>query len=137
MSRKDQISGDLTPKQLKGLECLLTQPTIEKAAKAASISYAQLRRWLEQPLFADAYRRARTTAFETVLVSLQTTTQRAIETLSQLMENIETPASVRMNCAARLLDAGLRSRELFDTEQRLAEIEARFAVMNPQPPGGR
>ena len=129
MSRKDLTPGDLSPKQLKGLECLLTQPTIEKAAKAASVSYAALRRWLEQPAFADTYRRARTVAFETVLVSLQTTTQRAIETLSALMENTETPASVRMNCAARLLDAGLRSRELFDTEQRLAELEARFAAM--------
>ena len=130
MSKKDQTPGDLTPKQLKGLEALLTEPTIQRAAEAANVSYAQLRRWLEQPAFADTYRRARTVAFETVLVSLQTTTQRAIETLSQLMENTETPASVRMNCAARLLDAGMRSRELFDTEQRLAEIEARFAAMD-------
>ena len=129
MSKKDQTPGDLTPKQLKGLEALLTEPTIQRAAEAANVSYAQLRRWLEQPAFADTYRRARTVAFETVLVSLQTTTQRAIETLSALMENTETPASVRMNCAARLLDAGLRSRELFDTEQRLAELEARFAAM--------
>lgn len=130
MSKKDQTPGDLTPKQLKGLEALLTEPTIQRAAEAAAISYTQMRRWLEQPAFAEAYQRARTIAFETVLVSLQTTTQRAIETLSALMESTETPASVRMNCAARLLDAGMRSRELFDTEQRLAEIEARFAAMD-------
>lgn len=137
MAKNGESGADLTPKQLKGLEALLTEPTIQRAAEVAAISYTQLRRWLEQPAFAEAYRRARTIAFETVLVSLQTTTQRAIETLSQLMENTETPASVRMNCAARLLDAGLRSRELFDTEQRLAELEARFAAINPQSPGGR
>lgn len=137
MSKKDQTSGDLTPKQFKGLEALLTEPTIQRAAETAGVSYAQLRRWLEQRAFAEAYQRARTIAFETVLVSLQTTTQRAIETLSALMENADTPASVRMNCASRLLDAGLRSRELFDTEQRLAELEARFAAVNPQPQANR
>lgn len=130
MSKKDQTPGDLTPKQLKAVEALLTEPTIQRAAEMANVSYAQLRRWLEQPAFADTYRRARTVAFETSLVSLQSTMQRAIAVLTDLMENSETSSSVRANCASKLLDSGMRSRELFDTEQRLAEIEARFAAMD-------
>lgn len=126
------IADELTAKELKALEALLVEPSIKDAAKSAGVSYTQLRRWLERPDFAEAYRRARTITFETVLASLQTITGEAVETLRELMRDGEVAASVRANCAGKLLDAGVRSRELFDNEARLAELEARFNAMSNQ-----
>ncbi|MDX2040508.1 MAG: hypothetical protein SF097_04625 [Acidobacteriota bacterium] len=132
-SKNESCSGivdGLTAKEAKAIEALLTASTIQKAAKTAGVSYTQLRRWLEQPVFAEAYRRARTVVFETTLAGLQSVTSDAIETLRTIMRDKSTAASVRVNAAGKLLDAGVRSRELLDTESRLAELEARFATMD-------
>lgn len=141
MAKKDEskpgIVDGLTAKEAKAVEALLTAPTIQKAAKAAGVSYTQLRRWLEQPVFAEAYRRARSVVFETTLANLQSVTSSAIEVLSSIMNDKANAASVRVNAAGKLLEAGFRSREMMETERRLAELEARFAAANPQPQGTR
>lgn len=139
MAKKDEsktgIVDGLTAKEAKAVEALLTTPTIQKAAKAAGVSYSQLRRWLEQPVFAEAYRRARSVVFETTLASLQAVTGSAIEVLNSIMNDKANAASVRVNAAGKLLEAGFRSRDVMDTETRLAELEARFAAMPSQPKG--
>lgn len=130
INEHSKVVDGLTAKETKAIESLLTEPTIKGAAKTAGISYTQLRRWLEQPTFADAYKKARSIAFESTLAALQTTTQKAIQVLAAIMDDTENPASVRVNAAGKLLEAGFKSRELMDTEQQLAEIEARFAAMD-------
>lgn len=141
MAKKDEskpgIVDGLTAKEAKAVEALLTAPTIQNAAKTAGVSYTQLRRWLEQPVFAEAYRRARTVVFEMTLASLQSVTSSAIEVLATIMHDKTSAASVRVNAAGKLLEAGFRSREMLETERRLAELEARFAAINSQPHGNR
>lgn len=134
MSESEQLkaglSDKLTPKQTKAIDCLLTQPTTKRAAEAAGVGYATLRRWLGQQDFNQAFQRARTVSYEATLQTLQTVTSRAIETLCALMENPELAPSVRVNAAGKLLDAGFRSREQIENESRIAELEARFAALD-------
>jgi hypothetical protein len=59
MSENESEKRELTVKQIKAIEALLSQPTTATAAKAAGVSQATLFRWLNDPTFAAAYRSAR------------------------------------------------------------------------------
>lgn len=122
--------SDLTAKQVKAVEALLTQPTIQKAAETSGVSYTQLRRWLADAGFSEAYRRARSVLFESTLAGLQSVVSDAVKTLHSIMNDESNAASVRVSAASRLLDAGFRSREQIENESRLAELEARFAALD-------
>ena len=127
MAKKDELKEGVTAKEVKAIEALLTEPTIQKAAKVAGISYTQLRRWLEKREFAEAYRRARSAMFEATLAGLQSVVSDAITCLHTVMQDKQNPASVRTNAAGKLLEFGFRSRDAMDIETRLAELESRFA----------
>lgn len=129
MAKNGQDNDGLTPKQVKAVEALLTQPTIQKAAETSGVSYTQLRRWLAETGFSEAYRRARSVLFESTLSGLQSVVSDAVKTLHSIMNDESNAASVRVNAAGKLMEAGFRSRDVMDTEARLAELEARFAAI--------
>jgi len=53
----------LRPKQQEAILALLTNGTVEQAARAVNITPRTLYRWLQEPLFHKAYRKARRDAF--------------------------------------------------------------------------
>ena len=53
----------LTAKQDEAILALLNEPSIRKAAESIGVDHKTLYRWLEQPLFGDAYRKARRETF--------------------------------------------------------------------------
>lgn len=60
---KRLIADGITPKQEKAIIALLQEPTIPKAAQAAGVGVRSVHRWLTEPEFSRAYRRARRDAF--------------------------------------------------------------------------
>jgi GH24 family phage-related lysozyme (muramidase) len=54
----------LKPKQEEAILALLSNRTVEDAARAGTITPRTLYRWLNEPDFAAAYRQARWAAFE-------------------------------------------------------------------------
>ena len=61
-----KMSGNVTqlrPKQEQAILALLTNPSVEHAARAVKITPRTLYRWLNEPAFEKAYRQARRTAF--------------------------------------------------------------------------
>ncbi|MGH9799178.1 MAG: hypothetical protein ACRD82_02345 [Blastocatellia bacterium] len=132
MARKGDLKSEfepidgLTARETKAIEALLIEPSVKDAAKNSGVSYTQLRRWLAEPVFSDAYRRARTVVFENTLAGLQSVTTEAIETLRAIMTDKQTASSVRVAAARTLLESAFKSRDVLDTETRLVELEARF-----------
>lgn len=121
-----QNETSLTAKQAKAIECLLSEPTQEKAAQKAKISRATLSRWLTESAFQRDYREARKGLLEAVLTSLQAASIKAVETLNAVMGNTEAQPSARVSAARTVLDNLLRSREQLEIEERLQAIEARL-----------
>ena len=115
--------GELTPKQSRAIEALLTESSIQRAAEKSGVSYTQLRRWLAETGFSEAYGRARAVLFETTLAGLQAVIGEAVDVLREIMNDSSNAVSVRVNAAGKLMDAGFRSRDVMDTEQRLAALE--------------
>jgi AcrR family transcriptional regulator len=110
----------------------MTEPTIEKAARAAGVSKATLFRWLADPLFATTLRETSGQLLEGAAATLQAASAKAVETLRDVMDDALAHPAAKVSAARTILEMALRCRELFNHEERLAELEAKIEGLNPQ-----
>lgn len=105
---------------------LLEEPTIKEAARRAGIADSTLRRWLSEPDFAERYRAARRDVHSAAMGNLQALTHEATEALRRNL-TCALPA-VEVSAARAILEAGWKSREVFDQEERIAALEEQLAA---------
>jgi hypothetical protein len=110
-------------KKEEAIAALLTQRTIEDAARAAKIGTNTLLRWLQVPEFGDAYRRARREAVHQSVARMQQATGAAAVTVLKLMTDTNVPSAVRLRAAECVFDYAIKGIELEDTEARLTALE--------------
>ena len=115
------------------IEALLSQRSIEEAAKSIDISVSTLLRWLKEPDFNAAYRAARRSAFSQSVSRLQQASGAAVSTLLKVMIDANSPPSVKVRAADSVLDHAAKSIEIEDIEARVAELE-RAAQGSKGPP---
>ena len=123
----------LARKQEDAIAALLSQRSIEDAARACGVGARTLIRWLKLPEFAAAYREARRAAFSQSVARLQQATGAAVSTLLKVMIDPATPASTRVRAADSVLDHSAKAIEIEDIEARVSELERAAAVSE----GGR
>jgi len=63
MAKMSASVSKLTPKQEQAMLALLTNQGVDNAARAVGIAPRTLYRWMNEPLFDKAYRKARRDAF--------------------------------------------------------------------------
>ncbi len=123
-------------KQEQAIAALLTEPTLEKAARAAGVSESTLRRWLQEPGFQNTYRTARGELVERTLARLIQASGKAIATLERNLDCGKPATEVR--AAATILREHIRTRELVDLSEQIQEQERRLsAIENLTTAGGR
>ena len=113
----------LARKQEEAIAALLTQRSIEEAARACGLGTRTLIRWMKLPEFNAAYREARRAVFSQSIARLQQATTAAVSTLLKVMVDPNTPASTRVRAADSVLDHSAKSIEIEDIEARVAELE--------------
>jgi hypothetical protein len=113
-------------KQDKAIIALLTEPTVEAAARAVDIAPATIWRWTQQPEFRAKLRDARRAVMEGAIGHLQQTATEAVEALRRNL-TCGTP-SVEVRAATAILDQAIKAIELFDMVERLERLEARLAA---------
>ena len=111
-------------KQDRAIIALLTEPTVEAAARSADIAPATIWRWAQQPEFKSRLRDARRAVVEGAVGRLQ---QAATEAVDALQRNLTcgTP-SVEVKAATVILDQAIKAIELFDVVERVEHLEARL-----------
>ena len=102
---------------------LLTHRNIEESAGAVGISAKTLLRWMKEPEFDAAYRKARRAAFSQSVARLQQASGAAVSTLLKIMVDSNAPASTRVRAADSVLDHSAKAIEIEDIEARVAELE--------------
>ncbi len=107
---------------------LLLHPTREEAAAAAGISGVTLWRWMQEPEFAEAYRKARRQAVQQAIGRIQQVCSEAVATLKTIMEDSEAPASARVSAAKTVLETAIKAVELEDLEARLSILEEKMGA---------
>ena len=128
MSEQPQTTTEptdgLTPKQQKALAALLRHATVEAAAKSADIGLSTLWTWLRQDgAFKSAYEQAQKQVLADAIASLTSASSGAVGVLVGLMSDERAAGSVRVSAASKILDFGLKLRESWQYEERLAAIE--------------
>jgi transposase-like protein len=109
--------------QERAIIALLSEPTLRAAAASAGISETTLWRWLREPIFKDAYRKARSDALAQATAKLQALAAEAVETLVEIHRNREISAHIRVSAARAVLDLAYKVHEIEDLEARIEALE--------------
>jgi hypothetical protein len=105
------------------IAALLSQRSIDDAARVAGIGARTLLRWLKLPEFDAAYREARRKAFSQSIARLQQGSAAAATTLLKVMLDASTPQSTRVRAAESVLNHAAKAIEIEDIEARVAALE--------------
>jgi hypothetical protein len=104
---------------------LLSESSIEAAAKLVGITGRTLQTWLTRPDFLALWAEAKRTVVQSATARLRSTMGKAISALGEVLDDKETPAAVRVSCARVILEMAFRSHEIEDIEERIALLEGR------------
>src|SRR5579875_3697716 len=97
-------------KKEAAIAALLSEPTLPKAAEAASVSLSTLRRWLESDeAFARAYSDARAQLVRGATAQLRRAMSGAVSVLAAVSADGKAPAAARVAAAAKILEIGLKA----------------------------
>jgi len=110
-------------KKEAAIVALLSQRSIDEAARTLGIAPKTLLRWLKDPEFDAEYRKARRAAFSQSVARLQQASGAAVSTLLKIMVDTNAPASTRVRAAGSVLDHAAKAIEIEDIEARVAELE--------------
>ena len=112
-------------KQEEAIAALLSQRNVEEAARVAKVGVRTMYRWLKEPDFDAAYRRARRDTFGQTIARLQQGSPAAASLLLKIVVDGQAPASTRVRAAEIALDKAAKAIELEDIESWLADLERR------------
>jgi len=112
----------LTRRQLHALPFLISNPSIESAAKQSGVSPKQIFDWLNQKTFRDELENRKNEAVNQAVDRLKATASKACDTLIGLLDHAESE-SVRHRVAIDLLNMTLKYMEFKDVEQRIRKLE--------------
>jgi transposase len=108
-------------KKEEAIAQLLTQRSVDEAARVTGIGTQTLYRWIRHPEFEAAYRAARRAAFGQASARLQQASGAAVSTILQILRDPSTPASTRVRAGDLTLTYGKAAMEE-DIVVRLSEL---------------
>lgn len=112
----------LTRRQLHVLPFLISNPTVESAAKQSGVSAKQIFDWLNQPIFRQELENRKNEGVNQAVDRLKATASKACDTLIGLLDHAESE-SVRHRVAIDMLNMTLKFMEFRDVEQRIRKLE--------------
>jgi hypothetical protein len=110
-------------KKEAAISALLTQRSIEDAARSIDVAYSTLRRWMRIPDFDAAYRQARHDVMFQSIARLQQNSGAATTTVLKIMVDPAAPPACRLKAAHDVFEIGLRGIEVEDTQARVSALE--------------
>ncbi len=109
---------------------LLTARGIEDAAHTANVPPRTLYRWLKEPAFEAAYRKAKRTAFGQAVARLHQGTSAAAATMLKLMVDPSVPPATRLRAADCVFTYAKNAIEIEEIEARVAALEQAVETRN-------
>jgi transposase len=119
----------VTPTQEKTVAALLSEPSIDRAAKAAGVSARSVYRWLkEDGEFASSYAAARRQAVQHAAGLLQRHAAVFAGVLLKVATKEDAPEASRVSAAVKGLEFAFRASD-DNLAERLAQVEATLAEL--------
>ncbi len=121
----------LSTKQERALAALLTEVTLEAAARSVGVSDVSIWRWMQEPLFRSRYQEARRQIVEDAVGLLQRASKKAVATL---VKNLDCGnPGVETRCAQVILDQAFKRVELLELEGRIHYLEEHMPKEEQKP----
>ena len=115
---------ELKPKQTAVLLELVGGATYSEAAASSGVTKRTVVRWAQEDgAFRDALAAARKDQITVVTARMQAYAVEAVDTLRDLMVDVEAPASARVTAARNIVDYAYRAVELEEIDKRLSDLE--------------
>jgi transposase-like protein len=95
---------------------LLSEKSVEEAARVVGIAATTLYRWLKEPAFDALYREAKRTAHSQSIAQLVGGLSAVVTTLLEVMVDRKTPAATKVRAAEKAI-------EIEDLQARVTELE--------------
>lgn len=121
----------LNARQAQFLAALLSEPSVEKAARKANVSARTGFVYLKDETFGRAYQVAKREAVAHATARLQAAAGEAVDTLREVMCDGEAMPSARVAAAKAILETAYKATELETVTGRLDELEAALAELRP------
>ena len=119
-----QKEDTLTTAQHRAVVALLTEPTLQEAAKTAGVNRSTIYRWLQEADFQAAYREARRQAMRRATARLQEISSEAVEVLREVMGDKAQQGAARVGAARIVLDYAAKMTETEDLATSIEELKA-------------
>lgn len=117
------MKENLTPKQRRAIEALLTSGNVSEAAESAKVSRETIYQWMKKPVFRMALQEGTQEALERLSRSLVSLGDKAVKTLRDALDDGSSNASVRVRAADLVISKVIQIRELIDLEERVSRLE--------------
>lgn len=122
----DKVSPtELTSRQQRAVQALLTARSMQDAAQEAGISSKTLYRWLMLPAFKAALRTAENEATTHITNRLRAGLEKSLDTLEYLIDQGRSEAA-RRQAAVSWFDIWFKLLELREFDERLTALEERI-----------
>ena len=113
----------------KILAALVTAGSVRTAASVAGVSESTVRNRLKDADFRAAYEAIKSELLQGATAAMLSKLETATETISDVMNDAENPANVRVSAADSLLRHCLRYLATADIERRLSALEEAQAAL--------
>lgn len=110
-------------KKEAAIAALLSQRNVEEAARVAGIGTQTLYRWMKEPEFDAAYRKAKRAVYGQAITRLQQGSSAAAATMLKIMFDVGAPASTRLRAADNVFSHVKHAFEMEQIEERLEALE--------------
>jgi hypothetical protein len=121
-------AAKLKPKQEEAIPALLSNRSVEDAARAIKIAPRTLYRWLRESDFNAAYREARRAAYGQCVARLQQASSAAVSVMLKILADPSAAASARLRAADMVVAHSAKAIEIEDVEARVSALEESVAA---------
>jgi transposase-like protein len=119
-----QIENAELPKQQdKAILALISEGTVERAAKKVGVSERTLYRWLKEPEFKRAYQEFKRESFGQAIGLLQRYSSTCVNVLAKIATDSASPPQARVSAATNMLRIARDAIELDDLCGRVDALE--------------
>lgn len=115
----------LRPNQRKAVEALASGSTVEEAALVAQVTDRTIYNWRTEAPFKQALQDMSDVIMGEAVTLLTGVTVRAIKILIDIADDTKVAPGTRVSAARTLLDSTLKTREMYELEKRIQELESR------------
>ena len=120
----------LTPKQELAMPYVVAAGSIREGARAAQISRATVKRWMDDPAFRAELDDQRRAAVALARNEFQRLAVRSIQTLAELLEHSD--ARIRLSAARTITQTAIKTGDTQDIRQRMEVIDEAVELLKNQ-----